>query len=316
MSLAERIEQKAKRWAARKQTKASNTHTVSRRQLYILPTAQGMAFAVMLLVMLLASMNYNNNLGFLFTFLLMGLGIVSMHQANANVRDLVVQVSSVPPVFAGEVAVVNLHVSNPTQRARFGIRCMSEGVESDAIDIASYGDGRLTFDHATLRRGEYVVQAPSLISRYPMTLFHVWSWCFLDAKMLVYPKPMPKAPALPQHHQQDSGPQFNPQAGEEDFLGLRKYRPGDPPKRLAWKAMAKQGKPLTKEFAATHAKTLWLDWDATEGHVENRLSTLCAWILECQKDHLSFGMRLPHTTVELGGGHQHITRCLTLLARF
>src|SRR5204862_2682314 len=38
-----------------------------------------------------------------------------------------------------------------------------------------------------------------------------------------------------------------PGSGSE-LLDLRDYRPGDPPKRIAWKASARKGKLITREF--------------------------------------------------------------------
>ena len=49
--------------------------TLDRRRIYALPTRYGILFAVMLFVMLLGSINYNNSLGFLLTFLLASMGL-------------------------------------------------------------------------------------------------------------------------------------------------------------------------------------------------------------------------------------------------
>ena len=57
--------------------------SIRRQKIYILPTRQGVVFAVMTFVLLLGSMNYSNSLGFALTFLLAGLGLVGMHHTTA-----------------------------------------------------------------------------------------------------------------------------------------------------------------------------------------------------------------------------------------
>jgi hypothetical protein len=59
-----------------------------------------------LLVMLLAAINYQLNLGYALTFLLAGAGLVSMHLTHGNLRGLTLRTCTptVPPVFAGEPA--------------------------------------------------------------------------------------------------------------------------------------------------------------------------------------------------------------------
>jgi fatty acid desaturase len=49
---------------------------LKRRQIYILPTRAGMVFAFFLLAMLVAAINYTNNLAFLLTFLLGSISIL------------------------------------------------------------------------------------------------------------------------------------------------------------------------------------------------------------------------------------------------
>ena len=48
------------------------------RRIYILPTRQGMGFAAAVSVMLLGSINYDNALGYVLSFLLVSAALVSM----------------------------------------------------------------------------------------------------------------------------------------------------------------------------------------------------------------------------------------------
>ena len=86
--------------------------------------------------------------------------------------------------------------------------------------------------------------------------------------MIVYPKPDPAAGPPPADAGADSG-EGVPIPGDDDFHHLRAYRPGDPPRQIAWKALAREGDLLTKDFQATASGELWLDWLAARCAGEN-----------------------------------------------
>ncbi|MGD8886577.1 MAG: DUF58 domain-containing protein, partial [Gammaproteobacteria bacterium] len=51
---------------------------LTQRRIFILPTRQGILFAIVLVIMLIGSINYNNSLGYLLTFLLASVAVVSI----------------------------------------------------------------------------------------------------------------------------------------------------------------------------------------------------------------------------------------------
>ena len=62
--------------------------TLTQRNVYIVPTRAGFMFALVLLVMLLATINYQLSLGYVLTFLLAGAGLVSMHMTHNTLRGM------------------------------------------------------------------------------------------------------------------------------------------------------------------------------------------------------------------------------------
>ncbi|HOW62637.1 MAG TPA: DUF58 domain-containing protein [Candidatus Contendobacter sp.] len=73
----------------------------------------------------------------------------------------------------------------------------------------------------------------------------------LNDRLLVLPRRYP-VPPLHFHdgrRYQRGGVHLAQSVGEEDeFIGLREYRPGDPPRRIHWRSFAKRGEPIVKEF--------------------------------------------------------------------
>ncbi len=88
-------------WTARHPR--SDQLLLTQHNVYILPTGAGWLFAALLLVLLLASINYQLNLGYLLTFGLAGVALSSMHSTHANLRGLRLQAQVGDPVFAGEM---------------------------------------------------------------------------------------------------------------------------------------------------------------------------------------------------------------------
>ena len=103
----------------------------------------------------------------------------------------------------------------------------------------------------------------------------------------------------------------------DEFSGFQRYQAGQPPKRIFWKSYAK-GQPLqSKQFEQSQADELMLSWDELEGlGVEDRLSTLCAWALECNTRGLAFGLKIPRVNIAPASGGDQLTRVLRALALY
>jgi uncharacterized protein (DUF58 family) len=147
--------------------------------------------------------------------------------------------------------------------------------------------------------------------------FYAWANVELDLHCLVYPRPEPGTVPLPPA-QATTGQGAASGIGEEDFAGLRNYHPGDSPRRIAWKAVARSGTVLTKQFSGSASAELWLDFadipDALD--LEAKLSRLTRWIIDAETAGHRYGMRLPGFELEPDAGAAHRDRCLQALALF
>src|SRR3989304_6537630 len=90
----------------------AGTIFLAQRRVYILPARHGLSFALALVLMLIGSINYNLSLGYVLTFLLAGMGIVSILHTFRNLAHLYVSAGRVEPVFAGDTARFELHLEN------------------------------------------------------------------------------------------------------------------------------------------------------------------------------------------------------------
>lgn len=310
------VRAKAQEWARRRQGADSDPLVLGRRRLYILPTAQGLAFSGLLFALLIGSMNYNNSLGLAFTFGLSGLGIVAMHHCHRNLLDLVLRFAGAEPVFAGQNACFTLVLENRGGRWRRGIRLEMDDRKSAAVDVAPGATARVSLEIPTRERGILRLERFSISTTAPFALFRAWSWIYLEPAVVVYPRPAEGGRAPPPQRTDTGGAQDDTR-GEEDFAGLRNFRPGDSPRCVAWKAYARADELVVKQYAGTDVATHWFDWDTLSGlDVEQRLSQLCRWIVDAQSRGHAYGLRLPDERIEPNLGMRHRHRCLSALALF
>ena len=74
-------------WVQARQPQTDVQH-LTHRNVYILPTKAGLLFGLTVATLLVASINYQLNLGYALTFLLAGSAIVSMHWTHKTLRGL------------------------------------------------------------------------------------------------------------------------------------------------------------------------------------------------------------------------------------
>jgi uncharacterized protein (DUF58 family) len=286
---------------------------LSRRNLFMLPTPHGLVFTLALFTMLLIAVNYNNGLAYGFVFLVAAIAAVSMLFTHRNLAGLEVAASDADPVFAGDDAHFPVRVRNsqPFLRQSVWLIC---GEYRGKSNVPALITAQLTLPVRTHSRGWFHPPKFRLSSAYPFGLLYTWSTAVESerARALVYPRPEGGAP-LPrsQSHRFETGAD---RREGDDFVGLRDYRPGDPPRHVHWKAAAANQTLVTKQFGGADSERLWLDWEQTAGRTEARLSQLSEWVCNAAEEGLLYGLRLPGVRIELGSGPAHRHACLKALA--
>lgn len=285
--------------------------TLHRRRIYILPTRYGVFFGVLVFVMLLGSLNYNNNLALMLTFLLGGMLLIAPVHTYRNLAGLRILSCRATPVFAGQQARFVLLLANPGNRFRSTVRGWNDEDE-DRTTVEPGGEARLTLGRRARRRGRLGAGRIRLFTEYPVGLFHAWTWLDEPGGTLAYPRPAEQNLPLPAPG--GAARRGRPREEEEDFSGIRDYRHGDPARRIAWKALARTDELMSKVYTAPTGDTLWLDFSDIGGDTETRLSLLARWILDAEARNIRYGLRLPGQSIEPGRRDAHRERCLRALA--
>jgi len=105
------------------------------RRVFILPTQQGLVFAVGVLVMIIGSINYTLGLGFVLAFLLTALGVNGMIYTFRNLANLRVARGRAQPVFAGNDAQFSVHIENSGIASRHAIGLTKDRKSATFVDL-------------------------------------------------------------------------------------------------------------------------------------------------------------------------------------
>ncbi|RGE39967.1 DUF58 domain-containing protein [Comamonas testosteroni] len=324
-SLAEPI----RRWALARLPR-NDQLTLTQSNVYILPSRAGWAMLATLIVLLIAAINYQLNLGYLLTFLLAGSAAASMVVGHGNLRGLQLGLQSAGNhggSFAHAPCPVHIKLHNSRKLRRWGIGLSlreAEKTGADAwtwVDVPEQGDTSLQLRFVPGQRGQHALPAVSILTRYPLGAFRVWALWRPAGKVWVYPAPETNPPPLPAASPEAGGRSSAQVRSGEEFDGVRAYQSGDPLKLVVWKKAAQSfaagGHQLvSRDRPFAHHHRLWLDARATGlADHEARLSRLTAWVLLAQQQGRTWGLRLPNgQEIAPDSGAQHATRCLEALA--
>ncbi|MCP5419648.1 MAG: DUF58 domain-containing protein [Gammaproteobacteria bacterium] len=313
LSMRRRIDQ----WTRRRHPPQRQTARLERQRIYILPTGFGYVFGLMLGIMFLWAINYNNSLSFALTFLLAAVALVAMRRTHDNLLHLCISPGKADAVFVGQEARFTFHLEHSDSQKRYGIALQSRQGDPCFTDVPVGSGGSLILTIQATQRGWLQAGRLRVLTRFPLDLFQAWSWVEFEQACLVYPRPQGSLPLpLAASRMQGAGG-GETGVGSEDFAGLRPYRPGDAPRHVAWKAAARRGELLVKRFTDQARSELWLDWDLlASADIETRLSQLCLWVLKAEGEQLNYGLHLPGVVVPPARGEGHRRQCLETLALY
>ena len=302
------------RWLKKRIPRARSV-TLDQRRIFIFPSRAGLAFLAVLLVMLIAAINYQNNMAFALVFFLFGLFVIAILHTFSNLSGLAIEALRGYATFAGEVAEFDVQLSRSGKRVHHAIELNWRNEAAVHVSLCDAQARSVKLFHTSTRRG-WLRPARLLVQTvYPLGLIRAWTWIDLDIAALVYPRPLAEPRPFSEEGSAASGARAI-KKGSEDFYGFRPYRSGDNLRHVLWRAYAK-GQPLqSKQFAEAQVQSQWLSYEACEGERERRLSVLCHWVLELDRRGEMFGLRLPNAVLPPDIGAEHRERALRMLALF
>ena len=285
------------------------------RRIYILPTRRGLAFLATLLMTLLTSLNYSLSLGFVATFMLAGLVAAALVHTFRNLSGIELRPLAAGETFAGAVMPFTLALAGGAT-PRYAVMLSARGCMPVTVDVVPDAALPVALELLTPRRGRIVLGRITLSSDFPMGLWHAWAYVHFPLAGIAFPMPEAAPPPLPVG---DAGQDdLSVMRGTDaDLAGLRNYQPGDPPQRIAWKAVARGAGWHTKQFeGGGGGGQVNLHWESLPAALgaPARIARLTAWVLAAERAARPFALIAPGIALSAGQGRDHRRAALTALA--
>ena len=303
-------------WAAKRAPRASRV-ILRHRTIYVLPSRQGVAFLLLVLLIWLLGTNYQNNLILALSFFLLSVMLVSTIHAFKNMLGLTFSPAAIQSATAGELAPFAVMVSSQYHSQHHGILLSVENSSLIQADFLAGQNTQVTLGLMAQHRGWLKLPRITVKTYFPFGLIRAWAYVELDHRALIFPRAIAcVTPPLGAGQEGVEGHYYSRQAGDE-FQGFQTYQPGSPLSQVAWKQYARGAGLQLKDYRATQRQQYWLDWrELSARDPELALSYLCYWVNQFADSNSEFGLLLPNCRIEMGSGEIHRIQALTALALF
>src|SRR5215207_1012335 len=304
-------------------------------------TGGGVVFVCIYTVVAFAAWNTGNNLLFLVFSVLSSTLFVALTAGRVSLRDLVVTARFPDHIFAGDPAPVIVTVNN-TKRLLPSLSVVVEAREragpqgrglfrrprerKRALAYFMYLPHRSKVEQRVEQtfaaRGRVLVTGFEISTRFPFGFFRLRRRLRArDVEIVVYPKPEGLGDEL--HLLPIDAGQLEAQrrGAGHDLHSLREYQPQDDVRHIHWKASARQGRLVVREFTAEDERRVHVVLDAYvednpealvrfERAVTEAASLVTHFVEERAEVRLSDGEGEPR----YGVGREHLYACLRRLA--
>ena len=289
---------------------------LSHRNIFIVPTRQGFGFVLILLLILIAGINYQNALAHALAFLMLGLFLVAMLQTHRNLAGLVLSQTVPVEGFVGQKISVAFQVQSDAGRVHDGLSFFwlnARVVQGFGVDR----NGTTIYRQTTPeQRGWHAPGRIRLETVYPFGLFRAWSWLDFDCKILSYPKPVP-CDHLVSQNDSELGAGRRSSLGTDDVKAVRDFQDGDDQRNIHWRASAKLDRLMVKSYESQLSASQWLRLEAMrELPMADRLGGLVYLIEAASQRGDAFGLDLNGQQLPVASGPGQEREALKRLALF
>lgn len=178
----------------------SSEVVLNQRRLFIFPTRAGFFFLLCLLVMLMAAINYQNNMSYALTFLLANLFVIAVLHTFANLSGVRLRSAGSQGVFAGQLAQFTFNLDATGKANRHTIVVEWPGVSQAQLAQVSDAPQSVVLSCEVGERGWYKAPRIKVSSVYPLGLLRCWSGLISICEFWFTPGLLLQRPTGSHHH--------------------------------------------------------------------------------------------------------------------
>ena len=214
-----RIEDRARAyWQARQREAVGSRLLPSVLRMPVVPTRFGLAFLAVLAVMFVWSANHQLNLGYALTFLAFTVFLLGGTITAGQLAGLAFAAQGGAPVWAGDEASFTLTVVESDGRERGLVHVRNDEQRAVSDELRAGATALVVLRETTWQRGWHVMAPIEVFCTHPLGAFVTWAWLWLDARVLVYPRPAGDLP-LPWQPAAGAGKVQGATAGDDELSG-------------------------------------------------------------------------------------------------
>lgn len=283
-------------------------------------TPEGMFYWVSCLVLAVVGWYQQINLILLICGMVAGPIVTSFFMSTAMLRKVRIKRRLPSHVFAGDELAIDYVLDNSARKsAVLALTLTDEWVPLDPVPGSTKLSPRVFFSRVAggtrdrtrwqvvaPSRGRYRAQAITLLTRFPFGLMERSSHIPLSETIVIYPRIGHLTRRWQIIHRESSqtrrGQQHDRSAQQQEYHGLRDYRPDDSPRWIHWRTSARINQLMIKEFEQQSEQDLvilldpWLPkhraTDAMKANVELAVefaASLCVDLCRRERRRLTLG---------------------------
>ncbi len=312
--------------------KRGNTEPKRFPWLTVRPTGVGVRFLLLLLVIGFAAYNTRNNMIYVMLSVGLATAAASTGAAYFSLKKIAIRRGDPSDLYAGNPSMEYLRVANesrtfdaygvgiddldgPAAPTRKGSRKRSE------VFLAHLGPGQsrsFVLEKTYPRRGIYKKERLGLTTRFPFGLFRVDRRVRSERRLVVFPEVRRVDVSFLFQERFGPVPQRLRGGESEELLRVREYNLGDNFHHIHWKASAKLGNLLVREFAGGRQRRFTIVFDNTTGENERAFEKSVSAVASLAAHFSSHGLPFRLVTGEEIFPHEfsleHLRGVLTHLA--
>jgi uncharacterized protein (DUF58 family) len=158
------------------------------RNIYIVPTVAGMGLLGVVLITLIAAINFQNSLIYVVCFWLGSLLVINILYTFRNLSGLKLELMGAEPCFAGENCLVTLRATS--DRPKESIYAGWKGIDLALIGLQESLTVDAAVSYPAPTRGWLKPPRLDIFTRYPTGLTFAWAYARMDINAIVYPAPV------------------------------------------------------------------------------------------------------------------------------
>jgi len=242
---------------------------MKRTWIRVAPTALGIRFFLLLVAMGFAAVNTRNNLLYLMFSVGLAAVVVSMVSGWLSLRGMALRAVEPINFYAGATANEHIRIRNASR--------LFEGyaMEVEELDFPG-GSPRAALTHLGRaarssfvlekiypHRGVFETERMRIMTWFPFGLFRSAREIRLSRRLTVFPRVWPVNISFVFDERSGTVPLRQRRGESDELLRIRRYATGDNIRHIHWKATAKLGHLMIREFASEHRRRFTVVFDNT-----------------------------------------------------